>query len=621
MNGTLVSKDLYSLTAGHIYRLTVRLAGNQRVDQTPDSARLRLYSLSGGIPTYYLDQKVLVNNYAQDFHNYSFSFVAPIDVDVTISVGQEDAPSESAGLLLDRVRFEDVTDLITMLDDDFDAENVQYVAPRCGVGSIYALLPDLNSYGYAVGYNCYGEGCLDSPPGIQTQDPNPLPDIETGTSGPPTTYTSTKEACASCQAGSVNFDNTNLVPAMTSNATPSGQASASTGNADAWKALDHVTALGANKWASDVDAIPAWLQYIFGEVVAVSAYAITAWKTGLVSGASFYGPRDFELQGSNDGSTWTTLDARTGISWYTAERKTFIFSNSTEYLYYRLYITALPAGGASVAIIELELFPEADNEVCRSATRTSDVSQSDADAQAYAAALTDAQDALNCQTVYTSTQQYTARCGETCFGQEVTKSATATSIVSQAEADAAALAAAQAAAEAALDCTRSNNTQAITINDATNTAPSPATPYPSVKFVSGLTGLITKVTVSIKKFTHSSPPDVTIILLSPTGEKVSLMRKAGGVSNSVGDLDFVFDDAAGAPLPNSGFLTSGTYQPSNYDSEQPMPDPCPDGPFRVELSFLNGLDPNGCWSLWVADFQPLDVGEVAEGWDLTITTA
>src|SRR4051795_6169316 len=51
-------------------------------------------------------------------------------------------------------------------------------------------------------------------------------------------------------------------------------------------------------------------------------------------------PQDWQFQGSNDGSTWTTLDTQTNQSFagrFTA--KTYDFANDTAYSYYRLNIT------------------------------------------------------------------------------------------------------------------------------------------------------------------------------------------------------------------------------------------------------------------------------------------
>lgn len=53
----------------------------------------------------------------------------------------------------------------------------------------------------------------------------------------------------------------------------------------------------------------------------------------------------WELQGSNDGSSWVTLDSRTGeTGWANSETRFFEFSNKVAYLYYRLSFSG--GGGA-----------------------------------------------------------------------------------------------------------------------------------------------------------------------------------------------------------------------------------------------------------------------------------
>ncbi len=52
-------------------------------------------------------------------------------------------------------------------------------------------------------------------------------------------------------------------------------------------------------------------------------------------------PTAWTFEGSNDGATWTVLDTRTGITWPTASaHRLFKFTNTTEYLYYRINVTA-----------------------------------------------------------------------------------------------------------------------------------------------------------------------------------------------------------------------------------------------------------------------------------------
>lgn len=914
--GTLTSKNAFSLDGGKQYRIALHLAGNQRVNATPNTVSVKVFDPNGGSPIYYLNQTITINDFAQEFQPYSFTFTPASDVDVYISFEQTDTPAgfNSVGVLLDRVKFDNVTDAITLLNDDFDTENLTYVPPACGAGDVYAPIggsnpyfeyltflnerryydvvrgpvhffildsdprepdgtafnsiqgqwlqaglaastspwnvvichhapyssddthgstaymqwpfadwgadavisghahdyerlsvddipyfvigiggnslrgfdvplaesvvrynsdfgamrisaedtylkfylkfemisragaaidnftigtvpgspdptvyaviadqggdttdqadvanlidgwnvsylftagdnvyqPDpvktideqigkhyrqfiypylgnfgdgatenrffpalgnhdwdfieqegtLPSYGYTYGYNCESEGCLTNPPAAQLPDPSPLADIEAGYT-PPKIYTSTKQACATCPEGFEHRSGDDLVPQMTSNTDPSGVASASSTylanggmQLQAFRAFDHAS---STFWEanSPTDVSTPFLQYKFAASTTVAGYAITAFGTGSVTPDFIYRgisvPKSWEFQGSNDGITWTTIDTQTDITFFMTEEKLFVLDAAASYQYFRLLITAdTPHGQQTVGrppfvtVGGLTMYgPTENGEVCRSATAESTVSQSDADSKATASALALATAGLNCVQLFTSTQQYTASCPVGTFGQAVTKSATRTSYVAQEEADAAALAVAQEEAEAELDCTGSNNNQPITINDAHGGASAASTPYPSVKHVSGLSGLVTKVVVTLKNFSHQYPDDVCIFLRSPTGETCELMRRCGG-SNSVSNLTFVFDDAAGSSLPDSTALSSGTFKPTQFPPNAPVfPAPAPAGPYGSTLAAFNGIDPNGSWSLWIQDTTFLHNGSIAgpPAFDLTITTA
>jgi hypothetical protein len=111
--------------------------------------------------------------------------------------------------------------------------------------------------------------------------------------------------------------------------------------------------LKITKWfASHVST--AWLQYQFGsgEAWAVIRYDITS-----AIDVANRDPRDWQLQGSHDGVTWTTLDSRTG-ELFSARRQTkqYTFANSTAYEYYRLNITATRGAGGGIQLAELGLF-------------------------------------------------------------------------------------------------------------------------------------------------------------------------------------------------------------------------------------------------------------------------
>lgn len=51
-------------------------------------------------------------------------------------------------------------------------------------------------------------------------------------------------------------------------------------------------------------------------------------------------PKDFLIQGSDDGTSWTTLSTVTGATWPTNAAQTFNFSNSHQYAWYRISVSA-----------------------------------------------------------------------------------------------------------------------------------------------------------------------------------------------------------------------------------------------------------------------------------------
>jgi predicted secreted protein len=75
---------------------------------------------------------------------------------------------------------------------------------------------------------------------------------------------------------------------------------------------------------------------------AATEYIITGTSSALTSA-----PSAWTFQGSQDTTTWTTLDTRSSITFSGTTAQTFTFSNSTAYAYYRLNISAptSPASG------------------------------------------------------------------------------------------------------------------------------------------------------------------------------------------------------------------------------------------------------------------------------------
>ena len=160
------------------------------------------------------------------------------------------------------------------------------------------------------------------------------------------------------------------------------------------------------------------------------------------------------------------------------------------------------------------------------------------------------------------------------------------------------------------------NAGAITI-PATGTS-GIASPYPSNISASGFTGLITKVTVSLFGLAHPFYTDIDILLVGPAGQNIILMSDIG-VFNDVTGINLVFDDAAANSLPINAKIVSGTYKPTNFGAGDVFPAPAPTPSGSSLLSFFNGTNPNGTWSLYVVDQINGDIGSISGGWSLTIT--
>lgn len=106
-----------------------------------------------------------------------------------------------------------------------------------------------------------------------------------------------------------------------------------------YTACDPINALQCSQWVSNGADLPTWWKMRLADPTVLTGYRFTG--SDYSTGRS---PKDFTLSGSNDDSSWTTLDTRTGISWSISEAKTFTFSNTTAYLYYRIDVTATNNG-------------------------------------------------------------------------------------------------------------------------------------------------------------------------------------------------------------------------------------------------------------------------------------
>jgi subtilisin-like proprotein convertase family protein len=156
----------------------------------------------------------------------------------------------------------------------------------------------------------------------------------------------------------------------------------------------------------------------------------------------------------------------------------------------------------------------------------------------------------------------------------------------------------------------SSNASSISIPDS-----GAATPYPSPITISGATGTITSLEVTLNNLTHANAANLQFLLVGPTGLTAMILCNVGGnVSSrtlSFSNLDF---------KSVSSTLASGSYGLSS-NPQQTLPAPAP-GPSPYPSSFANflGTDPNGTWYLYIHDKTAGNSGSLSDGWTLRITT-
>ncbi len=162
--------------------------------------------------------------------------------------------------------------------------------------------------------------------------------------------------------------------------------------------------------------------------------------------------------------------------------------------------------------------------------------------------------------------------------------------------------------------------------------PEPVIPYPSDIEVLGLSGVVTGISVTINGLTHSSPDDLDMLLVGPSGQTFHFWSDVGG-ANSVENVSVTIAGSGATTLPDSTALIDGTtYRPFNADTVgDDFPLPAPGGPYGEPVnagaatfaSIFNGLTAeqvSGTWSLFITDDTDGNGGSIAQGWSLNIAT-
>jgi hypothetical protein len=127
-------------------------------------------------------------------------------------------------------------------------------------------------------------------------------------------------------------------------------------------AANAASAFDENCWSQwFYSGTSGWLQYDFGanNAQVVKRYTVTEAIT-----IPARDPKDWQFQGSQDGSNWTTLDTQSGQSFaYTYQQLTFNLSNTTAYRYYRINVTANNGDPTFLHIGELGLWGDSGRTI------------------------------------------------------------------------------------------------------------------------------------------------------------------------------------------------------------------------------------------------------------------
>jgi hypothetical protein len=142
-----------------------------------------------------------------------------------------------------------------------------------------------------------------------------------------------------------------------------------------------------------------------------------------------------------------------------------------------------------------------------------------------------------------------------------------------------------------------------------------ATPYPSIITVPSFNGTLQKVTVTLSGLSAGEPNTLEIAVAGPSTNVVVDLMFDDGFGDVVTNLNLTFDDNASGPLPESGQLVSGSYQPSGTDFG--------DNPAQTTnmLAGFIGTPFSGNWSLFVFDTGSYNSPnpDTITNWSLTLT--
>jgi len=119
----------------------------------------------------------------------------------------------------------------------------------------------------------------------------------------------------------------------------------------AYPAANAFDEIDSTLWISSVWNDPAWLGLDLATPTEVTGYEVSFNNPNLTTRA----PRDWQLQGSNDGATWVTVDTQSGqTGWANTETRLFNLTTPAVFEQFRLHITADNDNRAPIVVISLD---------------------------------------------------------------------------------------------------------------------------------------------------------------------------------------------------------------------------------------------------------------------------
>lgn len=127
-------------------------------------------------------------------------------------------------------------------------------------------------------------------------------------------------------------------------------------NYSGWRAFNKTATLDSLCWTTKSGQTTGSIQMSYGEKKKVNTYTIQQGiGTDHVSNTAM--PRDWSLQGSNDGKVWDTLDFRMfEIDWQSGEERIFKLDKDANYSNYRLVVDANNGHDNILSIYEIKFF-------------------------------------------------------------------------------------------------------------------------------------------------------------------------------------------------------------------------------------------------------------------------